>query len=57
MKCVNAMPDDIVVLGRCVLVQQGPGENEISMSTRYVLSMIDESIEDGATRSPRITPK
>ena len=57
MKCVNAMPDDIVVLGRFIIARQGPSEHELSISTRYVFSMFDEKVEDEAQRSSKINPK
>ena len=56
MKCVNAMSDDIVVLGSCIIAWQGRSESDLSISMRYVFSMFDEWVEDEAPRGPKITP-
>ena len=42
MKCVNAMSDDIVILGNCVISRQGLSASDLSISMRYVFSMFDE---------------
>ena len=42
MKCVNAMSDDIVVFGSCIIARQGLSESDLSISMRYVFSMLDE---------------
>ena len=41
MKCVNAMTDDIVVLGNSIIDRQGQSERDLSISTMYAFSMFD----------------
>ena len=54
MMCVNAVSDDLVVLGSCMFARQGPSESELSISMRYVFSMFSEYVDDEVPKSPMI---
>ena len=56
MKCVNAMPDDIVVFVSCILARQGLSESDLRISMRYVFSVFDEYVDDEAPDGHKIAP-
>ena len=56
MKCVNAMPDDIVVSTNCILARQGQSDSDLRISMGYVFCVFDEYVDDEAPRGNKIAP-
>ena len=47
----------ICVLSTCILARQGSSESDVGISTRYVLFMFDEHVDDKAPRWTQVCPK
>ena len=56
MKCVNAMPDDIVVFGNYIIARQGESESDLRISMKHDISMCYKHVDDEGPRGYKIAP-